>query len=273
MVRQRRTEWRDLSNAERRKYAVAYRRLNLGIWGYPVSTLRAVHLTTRAGDDNSPSVFAADLRKLVNSFRRDGYVLDYNGALEFSPERHLLHWHGIFRIKGGYFIKPMISWDDRKLVLRELGVRWNKIHGAFRVDIAPVGSKRDLEVYILKHIIKEYIGVDEEIRNKFLFSKGWMREGWKKVEDLAKLWVLGGSEADGGVSAMLMNKAMWNKVNEVVQSWTEKRTVTFHGEAVDGRESGYLHIELGRIREVFGSAFAIWRNGVVCFSRFEYLDF
>ena len=108
-MRERRTEWRELTHAEKRKYAMAMRRLSLGIWGYPVSTLRAVHLTTKKGTDNTPWAFAKDLRKLIGSFRDDGYGLQYNGALEFSPEKHLLHWHGIFRIKGGFFLKPIIS--------------------------------------------------------------------------------------------------------------------------------------------------------------------
>jgi len=260
---------------------MAMRRLNLGIWGYSVSTLRAVHLTTKEGNDNTPWVFARDLRKLVNSFRNDGYDLQYDGALEFSPEKHLLHWHGILRIKGGFFLKPMISWQDKASVRRELGDRWNKYHGAFVVQITGVESKKDLKEYVLKHILKEYIGVDEDVRNKFLFSRGWMREGWKKVEDLAKLWTLGGNESDGGLSAGLgMSKREWDKVNGVVQGWAEKRTATFHGEfvsgygeVVEGRETGYLHMELGRIREMFGSAFILWRYEKVCFSSFEYLDF
>jgi len=243
-MREHRAEWRELTGAEKRKYAVAMRRLNLGIWGYALSTLRAVHLTTKEGNDNTPGVFARDLRKLVGSFRDDGYDLQYNGALEFSPEKNLLHWHGIFRIKGGFFLKPMISWKDKAAVRRELG-----------------------------HILKEYIGVDENIRNKFLFSRGWMREGWKKIEDLAKLWVLGGYESDGGMTPMLMEKEKWNKVNEIVQAWAEKKTVLFPGENIDGEVSGYLYMELGRIREAFGSGSIIWRNGVVCPSRFEYLDF
>jgi hypothetical protein len=272
-MRKCRTEWRELTSAEKRKYAMAMRRLNLGIWGYPVSTLRAVHLTTKEGNDNTPWVFARDLRKLVSSFRRDGYDLEYDGALEFSPDNHLLHWHGIFRIKGGFFVRPMISWQDKAAVRRELGDRWNKYHGAFVVQITEVASRKDLEKYILKHILKEYIGVDEDIRNKFLFSRGWMRKGWKKVEDLAKLWVLGGPESDGGLSAMYMTKEGWDRVNEIVEGWAGKRTAMFRGESVNGEVSGYLYMELGRIREVFGSASVIRRNGKVSPSRFEYLDF
>ena len=272
-MRKRRNEWRRLTRAEKRKYAMAMRRLNLGIWGYQVSTLRAVHLTTKKGDDNTHWVFARDLRKLIKSFRDNGYDLQYNGALEFSPEKHLLHWHGIFRVKGGFFLKPMISWEDKAAVRRELGDRWNKCHGAFAVQITEVASRKDLREYILKHILKEYIGVGESIRNKFLFSRGWMRKGWKEVEDLAKSWILGGPESDGGMSPMLMTNEMWNKVNEIVQAWAEKKTVLLPGEYIDGKVSGYLYMELGRIREAFGSGSIIWRDGRVCHSRFEYLDF
>ena len=262
--------WRELTSAEKRKYAMAMRRLNLGIWGYPVSTLRAVHLTTKEGNGNTPWVFARDLRKLVNSFRADGYDLQYNGALEFSPGNHLLHWHGIFRIKGGFFLKPIISWQDKASVRRELGDRWNKYHGAFVVQITGVASRKDLEKYILKHILKEYIGVDEDVRNKFLFSRGWMRERWKKVEDLAKLWTLGGEESDGGLSTIFMTKERWDKVNEIVQAWAKGKTVTFHGEIVDGKESGYLYMELGCIHEAFGSAFVLKRDGKICDSSYGY---
>lgn len=57
------TAWRELTQAEKIKYAMAMRRLNLGTWGYPVSVLRAIHLTTREGNDNTTAVFAKDLRK------------------------------------------------------------------------------------------------------------------------------------------------------------------------------------------------------------------
>lgn len=265
-------EWRGLTRDEKRKYAVAMRRLNVGILGYSVSTLRAVHLTTKEGNDNSPWVFARDLRKLVGGFRADGYELQYNGALEFSPDNHLLHWHGIFRVKGGFFLNSMNTWQDRASVRREVGDRWNKCHGAFVVQITEVFSRRELKEYILKHILKEYIGADEEIRNKFLFSRGWMREGWKRVEDLGKLWMLGGVESDGGLSAMFMSKEMWYRVNEIVEAWAEKKTIMFDGESVDGVKSGYLYMELGRIREAFGSAYVIRSGDRVRRSRFEYLD-
>ena len=269
---EQRDEWRELTRDEKRKYAIAMRRLNVGTWGYAVSTLRAVHLTTKAGNDNSPWVFARDLRKLVRGFRADGYELEYNGALEFSPDNHLLHWHGIFRVKGGLFVKPMNTWEGRASVRRELGDRWNECHGAFVVQITEVASRVQLKEYILKHILKQYIGIDEDIRNKFLFSRGWMREGWKRAEDLAKLWCLGGLESDGGLSGIFMTKQMWYRVNEIVEAWADRKTVEFRGESVDGEVCGYLWMELGRIREVFGSAFVIRSRNGVRLSTFEYLD-
>jgi len=70
-----------------------------------------------------------------------------------------------------------------------------------------------------------------------------------------------------------MTNEMWNKVNEIVQAWAEKKTVLFPGESNNGEVSGYLYMALGRIREAFGSGSIIWRDGRVCHSKFEYLDF
>ena len=243
------TKWRELTHTEKMKYAMAMRRLNLGYWGYPVSALKSIHLTTREGNDNTTKVFARDLRKLVGSFRAEGYDVQYDGALEYSPGKGLLHWHGLFRVKGGYFILPMNTPENKAKVRRVLGDRWNECHGAFVVEIKPVRNNKELRKYIAKHIMKEYVGEDEAIRNKFLFSKGWMREGWKEVESIAKGWVL------GGLDTIYMNKERWNKVNEIMLSWAEKRNVMFTGKILDGERSGYLFMEMGRIREAVGGAF------------------
>ena len=233
-------EWREqLTHSEKMKYAMAMRRLNLGCWGYPLSTLRQIHLTTKEGNDNTTKVFARDLRKLVCSYRAEGYDVEYDGALEYTPGKGLLHWHGLFRIKGGYF--PV----SRRMV----GDAWNKYHGAFVVQIKPVKSGDELKKYITKHIMKEYLGEAEAIRNKFLFSKGWMREGWKEVEIIAKTWVL------GGLDSIYMSKERWNLVNEIVLAWAEKRKAMFFGKMVDGERTGYLFMEMGRISEVVGGAF------------------
>lgn len=277
-MRDKKTTWRELTHTEKMKYAIAMRRLNLGYWGYPVSSLRAVHLTTREGNDNTTKVFAHDLRKLVLEFREQGYALQYDGTLEYSPGKGLLHWHGLFRIKDGYFLCPVKQTEKKGR--RIVGDLWNKCHGAFVVQIKPVKNNKELREYILKHMMKEYIGEDEAIRNKFLFSKGWMREGWKDVEELAKLWTLGGLESDGGLSMMYMNKEKWNLVNKIMQAWAEKRKQMFLGQFLDGvsgDRTGHLFMELGRIREVIGSAFLIQfeeRGAMVTRrSTYEYLDY
>lgn len=48
-----REEMASLSKDEKRKYALAMRRVDYGCWGYPVSLFRSLTLTTREGDDNS----------------------------------------------------------------------------------------------------------------------------------------------------------------------------------------------------------------------------
>jgi hypothetical protein len=171
-------------------------------------------------------------------------------------------------VAGGFFVS-----DDVRVVRRTLGDRWNEVHGAFAVKIVPVTHVREVEQYAIKHILKEYIGAEAEIRNKFLFSKGWMRLGWKEVEDLVRLWCLGGGVECGGLSNMFMSKELWALVNETMRAWAEHRTKVFPGERVNGHETGYLYMEDGRIREAFGSARVLERGGTVSVSTYEYLDY
>jgi len=70
-----------------------------------------------------------------------------------------------------------------------------------------------------------------------------------------------------------MNKKRWELVNEVMQAWAEKKTLTFYGDILNGKITGYLFMELGRIREVFGSAFVIMIDGEARRSTYEYLDY
>jgi hypothetical protein len=70
-----------------------------------------------------------------------------------------------------------------------------------------------------------------------------------------------------------MNKTRWDKVNEIMQAWAEKKKLTFYGDILNGELTGYLFMELGRIREVFGSAFVIMFDGKACRSTYEYLDY
>lgn len=156
----------ELTKGEKRKYALALRRVDYGVWGYTKSLFRVLNLTTRAGDDNGTKRFGKDLRKLIAWFRKLGYEVEYCGVYEFTPENALLHWHGILRVKGGYF----------PVTRRMLGDKWNEIHNAFVVDIQPVKKMSYLEKYINKHMVKDYLS-DGVIRNKFLVSRGWCRGG------------------------------------------------------------------------------------------------
>ena len=44
-------------------------------------------------------------------------------------------------------------------------------------------------------------------------------------------------------------------MNQVMLAWAEKRKAMFVGKMVDGKRTGSLYMELGRIREVVGGAF------------------
>ena len=69
-----------------------------------------------------------------------------------------------------------------------------------------------------------------------------------------------------------MDKKRWDKVNEVMKAWAEKKEITFYGDILNGKLTGYLSMELGRIREVFGSAFVIMFDGKARRSSYEYMD-
>ena len=243
-------EWRELEHREKKQYAIARRRLDLGTMGYQLSTLRAIHLTTKEGNDNTTKTFARHLRKLFTEFRAEGYDIQYDGTLGYTPGKHLLHWHGIIRIKGGYFLCAIEETEKRGR--RILGDKWDRIHGAFVVKITAINTFKDLDEYILKHVLSDYVGEEEGIRNRFLFSREWMRTGWKEAQGIAKGWVL------GGLSPMYMTKERWDKVNEVLKAWAEKRTVSFFGKKIVGRKTeytGYLWMDEGRIVEATGGAF------------------
>ena len=92
----------ELSKAEKRKYALAMRRIDYGIWGYSVKLFFEMTLTTREGDDNSTERFGKDVGKLIKWMRGLGFTIAYCGVYELSPGKRLLHWHGLLRVKGGF---------------------------------------------------------------------------------------------------------------------------------------------------------------------------
>ena len=112
-----------------------------------------------------------------------------------------------------------------------------------------VRNNRELRAYITKHIMKEFVGEEDKIRNKFLFSRGWMRSGWQEIEGVAKGW------ATGGLGGLYMDKEKWSLVNELMLAWAEKQNRMFTGKIVDRKRVGYLYMAMGRIREAVGGAF------------------
>jgi len=223
-----------LDKVQKRKYAMAMRRIDYGVWGWSSSVFQEVTLTTRLGQDQSTDKFKKDLRLLVQWMRRRGIKIEYCGCYELSPLKGLLHWHGLFRIKGGFLklydgeVRDLKEWkgDDKQwhskhlnANRRALGDRWFEIHGAFRVSIDKVRNEEEMKSYILKHIVKDYLNEDL-IRNKFLVSKGWCRKGTNEINDEFKRWWVNGYEKIGWMSSKgykMMNDMLrrWCEMNEV----------------------------------------------------------
>ncbi len=196
-----------LTRNESRKYAVGMRRIEYGIWGYPHSLFYAVVLTTRAGDDNSTKKFGYDFQRLVAWLRKQ-YVLEYCGVFQLTPKKGLLHIHTIFRVKGGYF----------PLTRRELGDKWNEIHGAFVVHIKHMGFREALQAYITKDMCKTYVDYEGGIRNKFLVSSGWCRAGIKQAgKRLKELYC-------ELIDSSWPDERGWKILNECLKCWAEGKT-------------------------------------------------
>lgn len=229
----------ELSREEKRKYALALRRVDYGIWGYKGSLFRVITLTTRAGDDNGTKRMGKDVRKLIAWFRKLGYKVEYCGVYELSKKRGLLHWHGILRVKGGFF--QVYEGEYRKGKgehargnRRALGDKWNEIHNAFAVDLEVVRNMKYLERYINKHMVKDYLS-EGIIRNKFLVSGGWMRKGIKElVADYKNWWV----NATGDI---WVSKAGWLLLKSLVRGWCERKDIRV------GNTNGYFGLSDGRI--------------------------
>ena len=192
---------------EKRVYARAMRRLEYGYLGYAVSLFRKVTLTTREGDDNKRGTFLKHLKMLVDSFKRDGYVVDYCGALLPTPGKGLLHWHGLWRIKGGYFLYRMP--DRGREAEKEVRKRWLRYHNAYEIDFESMRREGTFKEYVSKHILKDFV----EERARLNFSKGWSRPGLKEAQEIIKRFV---SE---GRSMMLMSREDWKLYNEVEQAF------------------------------------------------------
>lgn len=207
-----------------------------GVWGHKESLFRAVHLTTRKGDDNSPEKFKKDFKALMQELRREmGYEIEHVGALGYTPKQHLLHYHGLFRIKGGIFLST-----DKKQQRRMLGDLWNKHHNAFAVDIDKIRSLELITKYITKHILKDYMR--EEVKRGFILSRGWKNKELKEVlEDFKEFYIQGRGFPWMGEKGW---KA-WRKLSRIV---CERKT------AIVKFDFGYYVIRNGKIQysEIYG---------------------
>lgn len=192
---------------EKRVYARAMRRLEYGYLGYAPSLFRKVTLTTREGDDNTRDTFLKHLKMLSDSFEREGYVIDYCGVLLPTPGKGLLHWHGVWRIKGGYFIHRLP--DRGREAEKEVRKRWLKYHNAYEIDFEAMRREGTFRQYVIKHILKGFV----EERARLNFSKGWTRPGLKEAQEVIKRFV----NEDLGV--LYMSSADWKLYNGMEQAF------------------------------------------------------
>lgn len=217
----------------KRKYALGIRRIELGVFGYDSSRLFAVHLTTRKGDDNSVKKFKKDYRELVSCIRDKGFNIEYCGALGYSPDNQLLHFHGLFRAEKGFLklydgaVKGkrwrMVSdgkWtsDHMNANRRALGDMWNVIHNAFVVEITSYMNSDDFVEYVASHIMKD-ISVSGLDSGLFLCSRKWRTRGYEAVVKEFKDWYI------EGANLPWLDKFGWQLVNKVVQCFCEHRSV------------------------------------------------
>jgi len=219
----------ELSRKEKKRYALAMRRVDYGVWGHRVSKFYSVTLTTRKGDDNSVEKFVKDYKKLVMMIRKLGIKFDYCGCFEHSPERGLLHWHGLFRVNGAFFklykgdIKDMKRvrvgerWhsEHMKANRRALGDMWLECHNAFAVEIDSVQKMDYMTEYINKHMVKDYLA-SSEIRNKFLVSRGWSSPVIKDIQLEFKHWWLTAYEKTNWIG-----KNGYSVLNKLIKGWCE----------------------------------------------------
>ena len=206
-----------INKKQKRTWALSNHRVNVGVWGFKISLFKEITLTTRESDmlpgkngvKKTACKFGKDFQRLIKYFRDEGYEIEYCGCFELSPDKKLLHWHGLLRIKYGYF----------PISRRELGDLWNKYHNAFAVSIKNVYDTEGLKKYVIKHLLKEYLN-QGLIRNKFLVSKGWSRYFVKELESEFKRWWVNGCEAGSWMSTY-----GYRLMNQTVQKWCEKGIV------------------------------------------------
>jgi len=191
-----------LTRAQSRRAARVYEKIEVGFYVGKFEQYREVTLTTKAGVNNDLKTFTADMRKLIMALRRRGYEFEYLCERGLAPKNKLIHNHMVLRMiktpNGGYYL-------DGKLVSQ----LWQKIHGAYRVEVSDIKSKKRYTKYVARHMIKAM----KEIDARLMISSGWMPQGWAKVRKLLCAWVLVGSPEPEA------RKQRWSEMKTLYHRW------------------------------------------------------
>ena len=197
--------WReDAESKEWRKYFRARDRGRAGSEGdsfreFRVDEFVKYELTTREGDDNTYKRMANDHKVLLHYLRKKGYKLSYIACTELSPNKGLMHLHGMFR---------GVKLPDHAL-LKDI---WSRLHNAPIVWIQSCWDKDNVVDYAVKHVVKQY---PETSRNgqRLMLAKDWMPKNYQVVKKLLNAAAL----------KMIMDgigsKQVWERVNEVFYRW------------------------------------------------------
>lgn len=199
---------RDCKNSSRR-YARLCHRVESGVLGRNPEEIRRVVLTTRKGDDNSWPTMCKHLKLLKNQLKYKSIDMEYIFAPHVSDESGLLHLDGLMWERSG------------SLMVSELQVMWNNIHGAIIVyykEFKEPGKLGNLVRYIVSHMFKDY----EKIigfKGRVLVSRGWMPVGWQEVDKILTQHAL--------ESLAYLGDVAWIVKNDMYRRWLNGERLMF----------------------------------------------
>jgi hypothetical protein len=220
-----------LDKKGKRRYAKSINRIESGTYGEKPSLFFKIDLTTREGDDNTPERLKRDIKKLMVDMRVE-HDIEYVFAIGETPDKGLVHTHGLLRVKGGFLklydgdVKDNRNkWRDNRYQLhsehidanrKALGDMWNRIHGAFVVQLQPVNEnfKNELHRYIVKHIMKDYIMIPD---NRLMVSSGWSHHEHEDMVNQFKAWWMRQDDASW------LSSTGWSVVNQLIQIFYERK--------------------------------------------------
>lgn len=200
-------KWWELTPEERnfkKRYARAINRIKAGGYGRPIKDLKEFSLTTKEGTDNTWATFKKDFTKWVRQLReKEGFYFEYVASPELTPEKGLLHVHGVLAFQGVMSLKVMSKY-------------WKMIHGASRVHIRRVKSYKAYGNYIIKHMLKNSKDLSL-LKARILMSKDWLPHGWYKCLKEQCRWAI--EMIDRGID----EGAVWYEVDRRYKSYCELR--------------------------------------------------